>query len=461
MVESLPTNSPIIAAYLARTGRSAGLYARARAVFPGGVTHDSRYLRPHPLSVERAQGARKWDADGNEYVDYFGGHGALLLGHAHPVVVERVTQQMAKGTHYGANHELELRWGELVCELVPSAELVRFTGSGTEATLLALRLARAATGRSRILRFRGHFHGWHDHAAFGVTNHYDGSPSPGGLGELARQVILVDPNDREGLLAALDEHGAEIAAAILEPTGASYGQVPIATEFLHLLREETRKRGIVLVFDEVVTGFRAAKGGAQEAYGVLPDLTTLAKILAGGLPGGAVAGRRDLLELLDPERAEARGVEKIPHQGTFNANPLSAAAGVATLELVQTTDAVARAQAYAARLRNGLNAILAEEGIAWAVYGSFTGCHIFVNPNGLPIGPDQFDPLAFGYRELKLPRGNRTATKLRLAMCVHGVDLAPWPGGPASAAHDEADLEVTLEAFRNSLRMLREERELE
>ncbi len=455
-----PTNSPIVAAYVARTPRSAMAYERARSLFPAGVTHDSRYQLPHPLSITRASGARKWDEDGNEYVDYAGGHGALILGHAHPAVMARVAEQLSRGTHYGANHELELRWGELVKELVPSAELVRFTSSGTEATLMALRLARAATGRPKILRFRGHFHGWHDHMAFGVTGQYDGSATSGVLPELARQVVLVDPGDVEGLVATLDAEGAEIAAAILEPTGASYGQVPVTPDFVRRLREETAKRGILLIMDEVVTGFRVALGGAQQAIGVMPDLTTLAKILAGGLPGGALVGRRDLLELLDPERAAARGVEKIGHQGTYNANPVSAAAGIATLEILRDTDALQRAHAAAALLRAGMNDILAEQGVGWAVYGTSTAIHVFVNPKGLPVTPHGFDPLAFSYRDLKLPRGNRAAEKLRLAMRLHGVDLAPWPGGPVSAAHEARDIDQTLTAFRESLRMLKAEGEI-
>jgi glutamate-1-semialdehyde 2,1-aminomutase len=324
---------------------------------------------------------------------------------------------------------------------------------------MALRLARAATGRAKLLRLRGHFHGWHDHMAFGVTSHFDGTPTAGVLGALAENVVFVDPNDEAGLLATLEAEGTSIAAAILEPTGASYGQVPLRPGFVRRLREETARRGIVLVFDEVVTGFRVARGGAQEELGIRPDLTTLAKILAGGLPGGAVVGRRDLLELLDPERAAARGVEKVQHQGTYNANPLSAAAGIATLEIIRDTDAVARTHAYAARLREGLNAVL-EEGVPWAVHGAHTAIHIFVNPKGLPIGPRSFDPFALGYAELKIPRGTQSATKLLLAMRTRGVDLAPWPGGPASAAHTDDDLARTVTAFRGAIRALREEREI-
>lgn len=454
------TNSPIVAAYTAHTPASATAYAEALQRMPGGVTHDVRYMRPHPLYVQQAWAARKQDLDGHDYVDYQGGHGALILGHSHPEVTARVAEQLGRGTHYGANHAAETRWAALICEMVPSAELVRFTNSGTEATMMALRLSRAATGRPLILRFRGHFHGWHDHVAFGVVNHFDGTPTPGVLPELAENVVLVTPNDMDGLRAAMAEHGHRIAAAIIEPTGSNYGQVPVAPAFVQALRDETTARGIVLIFDEVVTGFRVARGGAQEAMGIVPDVTTLAKIVAGGLPGGAVTGRRDILELLDPERATARGVEKIGHQGTYNANPLSAAAGIATLELVRDTDALERTHAYAAQLRDGARAVLVEEGVAWGAYGTYTGLHLFVNPDGLDIDPATFDPMALGYAGLKIPRGNPVAMKLRMAMRVHGVDLSAWPGGPCSAAHDGHDLDQTLDALRASLRMLRDEREI-
>ena len=454
------TNSPIVSAFIAHTPGSAAAYEEARQHFPGGVTHDARYVRPHPLAITHAAGPRKWDVDGNEYVDYAGGHGALILGHAHPVVTAAVAEQLAKGTHYGANHALETRWAELVKSMVPSAEMLRFTNSGTEATLMALRVARAATGRTKLLRLRGHFHGWHDHMAFGVTGHFDGTPTPGILEALTDNVVLADPNDEAGLRALMAAHGSEIAAAILEPTGSTYGQVPLRDSFVHLLREETAKHGIVLVFDEVVTGFRVARGGAQEALGIRPDLTTLAKILAGGLPGGAVVGRRDLLELLDPERAAARGVEKIPHQGTYNANPLSAAAGIATLEILRDTDAIARAHAYAAELRAALNGVLDEMTVPWAVYGSNTGVHIFTNWKKLPITPSSFDPLALSYAELKVPRGTQVVTKLLLAMRTHGVDFSPWPGGPVSATHGPAERDATVAAFRAALRDLRAEGEI-
>src|SRR5215208_3618097 len=320
MPDMLTTNSPIIAAYRAATPGSAERAQRAADLFPSGITHDSRYIEPYGLYVTRAKGPRKWDVDGRCYVDYFGGHGALLLGHCHPEVMAAVHAQLERGTHFGASHELEIEWAERVKALIPTAERVRFTSSGTEATLMAVRLARAFTGKSKLIRFNYHFHGWHDHMTSGHTNHFDGTPTTGVLGE--------------------------VAAAIIEPTGANGGKLPIDPNFLHALRRLTAEHSVLLIFDEVVTGFRVSPGGAQAAYGIRPDLTTLAKILAGGLPGGAVAGRKDILDLLDFQVTKGAGKEKIAHPGTFNANPLSASAGIAALRVVAETDACERANRY-------------------------------------------------------------------------------------------------------------------
>ena len=263
---------------------------------------------------------RKWDVDGNCYVDYFGGHGALLLGHCHPKVVEAVKQQMERSTHFGASHETEIAWAEWVMKLVPSAERVRFTSSGTEATLMAVRLARAFTGKSKLIRFKHHFHGWHDHMTSGYASHFDGSPTPGVLPGVAGGLVLAEQNDAEGL-ARLLEANDDIAAAILEPTGAHGAQLPIDPKFLTALRELTRQHGVLLIFDEVVTGFRVSPGGAQAEYGIRPDLTTLAKILAGGLPGGAVAGRKDILDLLDFQVTKACGPREDHASGHVQRQP--------------------------------------------------------------------------------------------------------------------------------------------
>jgi glutamate-1-semialdehyde 2,1-aminomutase len=452
------TESRILQRYRELTPNSARLAREARQVLPSGVAHDSRYLEPYPIFVERAAGAHKWDVDGREYVDYSGGHGALLLGHNHPRVVAAVAEQLQRGTHFGACHELEIVWGRCVQRLIPSAERVRFTSSGTEATLLALRIARAATGRPKIMRLAGHFHGWHDHMAFGVSSRYDGSASPGVLDEVAKNVVLVAPGDTEAAAAALQS--GDVAAVILEPTGASWGQVPLAPHFVAELRELTAKHAALLIFDEVISGFRCAPGGAQQALGIEPDLTTLAKILAGGLPGGAVAGRADLLEWLEfPAKPSQR--EKISHHGTFNANPLSAAAGIATLEIVETTDACERANDYAARLRDALNAVLREERVPWVVYGTYSGFHFFFNSDRQELSAEEISSGKLDYRVLKARPSATLLTKLRLGMLIHGVEIFSWPGGPTSACHNDRDLQRTADALRETVRMLKDEDEIE
>ena len=371
--ESLST---IEARYRARTRRSAQLYLEACRVIPAGLTHDSRTTLPYPIYAARAAGPRKWDVDGNEYVDYFGGHGALLLGHSHPAVVEAIQRQVALGTHWGAAHELEVRWAELVHRLVPCAERVRFTASGTEASQLALRLARAYTGKQKVLRFVGHFHGWHDQVAPGAMSHFDGSVPAGIPPSLLEQSIVLPADDVAPAVEAIEKRD-DIAAVMFEPSGASWGQVPLPTGFTAALREATLRRGVLLIMDEVITGFRWSRGGAQARYGITPDLCVLAKILAGGLPGGAVAGRRDVMDQLDPAAAKAAGREKIGHQGTFNANPLCAAAAVATLQLIETTEACAQAEASAESLREGMRKVLVEEQVPWGIYGESSAFVIF------------------------------------------------------------------------------------
>jgi len=440
--------------YRGRTSGSAMLYAEAREVLPAGLTHDSRITSPYPIYVARAAGPRKWDVDGNEYVDYFGGHGALLFGHCHAPVVEAVQRQVALGTHWGASHELEVVWAGLVQRLIPSAERVRFTGSGTEASHLALRLARAYTGKSKIVRFVGHFHGWHDQVAGGGMSHFDGSAPAGIPASVAGESLLLPADDASPALEALRARD-DIAAVMLEPSGASWGQVPLPPGFLAALREATRRAGVLLIFDEVITGFRWSRGGAQARYGIVPDLSVLAKILAGGLPGGAVVGKRDVLDQIDPAAAKAAGREKIGHQGTFNANPLCAAAAVATLSLVESSDACARAEAAAQQLREGLRRVLVEEQVPWGVYGEASVFVIFPNPGNLPIDPMTFDPLQLGFKGIKGARNPELINRLRIALLARGVDIAGGPGGYLSATHGAPEVAQTLDAFRGALRALK------
>jgi len=442
--------------YRTRTPGSARLHEEARRVLPAGLTHDSRTTLPYAVYAARAAGARKWDVDGNEYVDYFGGHGALLYGHCHPPVVEAVQRQAAIGTHWGASHELEVRWAQLVQRLVPSAERVRFTASGTEASQLAMRLARAYTGKPKIVRFVGHFHGWHDQVAAGGMSNFDGSAPPGIPASIVGESILLPADNADAAADTLASRN-DIAAVLLEPSGASWGQVPLPPGFLATLREATRRHGVLLIFDEVITGFRWARGGAQQRYGIKPDLTVLAKILAGGLPGGAVVGMKDAIDQIDAAAAKAAGREKVGHQGTFNANPLCAAAAVATLSLLEKDDACARAEATAGELRDGLRRVLIEEAVPWGVYGEASCFVIFPNPGKLPIDPATFNPLKLGFKGIKGARNPELINRLRIALLTHGVDISGGPGGYVSAAHGPREVAQTCDAFRSALRALKRE----
>ncbi len=458
MAEGSTTDSKILAAYRARTPRAEALHRQALELLPSGIVHDSRRTWPYGIYGDRAAGSHKWDVDGNEYVDFYGGHGSLLLGHQHPKVIAAIQAQLGKGMHLAAANELEVEWARRIQQMIPSAERVRFTSSGTEATQLAIRLARAATGRGRIVRFQSHFHGWHDQVSFGVNDHLDGTPTVGVLAEVADNTSLIAPNDVAAVERVLATR-KDVAAVMIEPVGSSSGMIPASPEVLNALRELTNKHGALLIFDEVVTGFRVHPGGAQALFGVTPDITTLAKILAGGLPGGAVGGRKDILDWLDFEASAAAKHERVGHQGTHNAHPLSAAAGIATLDIIRETDACSRASATAATLRAGLNEILEDEGVPWAIYGEHSFFHLHSNPAGESIRPTTFDARTLTLEKLK-GKDERVLAKLRLAMLVNGVDLKGFRGGILSAAHTQADIDFTLAAWRKSLRALKAEENL-
>lgn len=453
------SNSAILATYRERTTKSAARYAEAKSVLPSGIVHDARYMSPHPVYIDRGRAARKWDIDGNEYVDYYGGHGSLLLGHCHPAVVTAVQNQIEKGTQLAGCSELEIEWARLVQAMIPSAERVRFTSSGTEATHMAFRLVRAATGKTKIVRFRSHFHGWHDHVAFGVNDHMDGSPTVGVVPSVASSVILVDPNDTAHV-GRLLETDRDIAAVMLEPVGASSGAIPVPRKVLEELRELTRRHGVLLIFDEVVSAFRVSPGGVQALYGVVPDLTTMAKIISGGLPGGAVGGRKDILDWIDHDASKKNGRERINHQGTNNANLVCAAAGIATLNIIRTSDVCVRASDIAARLRRGMNEVLDDEGVPWSIYGEHSFFHIFTNPAGADIKATAFDAEKVPAGWLKSDKREGLLNKLRIAMMMNGVDLKSWRGGMVSAVHSDDDIEQTLSAWRASVRALKSEGEI-
>jgi glutamate-1-semialdehyde 2,1-aminomutase len=361
-------------------------------------------------------------------------------------VVDAVSRQIHRGTHFGACHELEVSWAELVCRLVPSAERVRFTASGTEATLLALRVARAFTGRRKILKFAMHFHGWHDEAmAHGYPVESSGF-NAGAVGE----VIQADATSPDRVLTLVEK--GDLAGVILEPGGGSAGGVPCSREFLKALREATRQHGTLLIFDEVISGFRQTPGGVQEQLGILPDVTTLAKILCGGLPGGAVAGREDVMGVFGPGRRCKHGWARIPHTGTFNANPLSAAAGTAMLWHIADGTAQEKARTAAERLADRVNQAAEANGVDVFLYTNGTSIYhllIGVRAAGVPLGPS---PTA---NRLFHAHPDRYAT-LRRALLLEGVDTHLVHGW-VSAVHDDEVIEATVQAFDRAFQRLRGE----
>jgi glutamate-1-semialdehyde 2,1-aminomutase len=303
------------------------LFERAGKLIPGGVNSPVRAFEPYPFFTASAKGSRLTDVDGREYIDYCLGYGPLILGHANAEVIGAVREQLGRGTLYGTPSEQEVEFAELICKVVPSAEMVRLVSTGTEATMSAIRLARGFTGRKKIIKFEGCYHGAHDavlvKAGSGATT-FGMSDSLGVPEETAKNTVVVPFNDVDSFEATVKRERQELAAVIVEPVIGNIGVVLPEEGFLETLREITEEYGVVLVFDEVITGFRLALGGAQEFYGVKPDLTTLGKILGGGFPMAAYAGREDIMRMIAPSG-------KVYQAGTFSGNPISVAAGLATL----------------------------------------------------------------------------------------------------------------------------------
>lgn len=445
-------------AFLARRPNSVVHYQRALRVLAGGVGHDLRHFDPVPLYIARAKGGRKWDVDGNEYIDFLLGNGAMLLGHADPEICDAVCRAVHDGTHFGNDHPLHLEWAEWVCRLVPSCEKVRFVNSGTEATHLALRLARAFTRRGKILRFEGHFHGWHDEVVHGFQPPFDADGSRGTAPHARDNLVMIPDGDLNLLEHTLRQH-PDIAAAILEPSGASWGRVPLTTGFLRGLRELTQRFGVVLIFDEVVSGFRFSPGGVQQLAGVTPDLTCLAKILAGGMPGGAVAGRAAIMDLFT-QTGDLRHDrhERVAHQGTFNAAPPAAAAGVVALKRIASGGPIREADRLAESLRIAWDQVLERHGIAGYVYGESSTFHVYfeTDPRRL-VGKKS-------RRELHTAEAGRLKgmpgtliNQYQRHLRYRGVDIMSSTGGVLSSAHTEEDIATATTVFEETVVALRQD----
>ena len=438
--------------YGERGPRSRELFEQAKRNTAGGVGHDLRFSFPFPRYIDHAVGSRMWDADGNAYIDYGMGNAACLLGHSPPEVLDAVREVIGNGLHFGMDHPVQVEWAGLIQQLIPSAERVRFVNSGTEGSMLALRVARAFTRRTKVLRFEGHFSGWHDYVGKGAMPPFDKSISAG-IPPATLDTIVVIPADLD-LVEETFRGDPDIAAVMLEPSGASWGRVPLSPEFNRELRRLTADHGVLLIYDEVITGFRYSPGGYQELVGITPDMSVLGKIMAGGLPGGALVGRADIMSLFDftgDPRHDRH--ERIQHLGTFNANPLSAAAGIATLKQVATGRPQARADRMAALLREGMEEILERERVAGYAYGDSSGFHVYLEAHPGSSATDRAAVRTTDATRLKGIPG-RVITAFQKNFQIRGVEVLSFMAGVTSAAHSEEDIGETLNVFQDTIRTL-------
>jgi glutamate-1-semialdehyde 2,1-aminomutase len=419
--------------------RSDNLFAEAQRYLPGGVDSPVRAFRAvggDPIFIQRGQGSRIFDEDGNEFIDYVCSWGPLILGHAHPQVVEALKKAAERGTSFGAPTELETTLAKMVYQAVPSIEMVRFVSSGTEATMSALRVARAFTGRDKIVKFEGCYHGHSDgllaKAGSGATTL--GIPDSPGVPEgYARNTLLAPYNNLEAARGLFEQH-ADIAAVILEPAAANMGVIPPQPGFLEGLRDLTEAAGALLVFDEVITGFRVGYGGAQQLYGVIPDLTCLGKIIGGGLPVGAYGGRADIMSMVAP-------AGPVYQAGTLSGNPLAMTAGIETLNVLRQPDAYAQLDQRASRLESGIADAAAEAGVTLQISRIGSALTAFFAEKA-PIDYESAklsDTEAFGEFFRRLVDG--------------GVYWPPsqFEAAFVSLAHTDEDIEATIEAMGKAL----------
>ncbi len=420
---------------------SARLFAAAQRVIPGGVNSPVRAFRGvggQPFFVAYARGARITDVDGHEYLDFLGSWGPLILGHAAPAVVEAITEAAQRGTSYGAPTAAEVEMAEAITAAYPSMEMVRLVSSGTEAAMSAIRLARGATGRDVLLKFDGCYHGHADSLLVraGSGGATFGIPDSGGVpAALAQLTVTVPFNDLDAVRDVFRRRGDEICGVIVEPVAGNMGVVPPRAGFLEGLREVCSAHGALLVFDEVITGFRVAYGGAQARYGVRPDLTCLGKIIGGGLPVGAYGGRRDLMTRVAP-------LGPVYQAGTLSGNPLAVAAGLATLRALREGDPYARLEVLGARLEQGLRAAAEKSGVALTV--NRVGSMLTAFFTGAPVTD---------YASARRADTARYA-KYFHAMLARGVFLAAsqFEAAFVSLAHTDADLDTAARAAAEALR---------
>ncbi len=423
--------------------KSSTLFRKARTIIPGGVNSPVRagkVVGMDPPFITRARGCRIWDADDNEYVDYVGSWGPMILGHAHPEILDALRVRLESGTSFGAPTELEIHLAETIVEMVPSIEMVRMVNSGTEATMSAIRLARAVTGRDKLVKFDGCYHGHADSllvsAGSGVATL--GIPgSPGVPADLAEKTLSLPYNDPGAVRDAFERYGPDIAALIVEPVAGNMGVVAPEPGFLERLREVTAEYGSLLIFDEVMTGFRVAPGGAQERFGIMPDLTCLGKVIGGGMPVGAYGGKRTIMERVAPEG-------DVYQAGTLSGNPLAMAAGLTTLRILKEGSVYEELERLSSILFDGLKNAAREAGVEIAVnrIGSMGSIFFTAEPVKDFVTAKASDQEMF--------------KKYYPAMLEMGIYLAPSPFEAlfVSSAHDREVIDRTVECARKALESL-------
>lgn len=414
--------------FIPRTPKSRSMYERSKKVQPAGVSYSNRYFSPYPFFVKKAKGAKLVDLDDNVYTDYWCTHFAMILGHSHPFVLEAIKRQTENGWHFGFVHELEVLHAEKICEHVPSAELVRYTSSGSEANLFAIRLARTFTQRDKIVKFEGCWHGAYDPLHIAVKPPFDKLPS-GGITKSSQEDTVVAPyNDLQGFLDRV--RNDKIACVILEPVIGAGGMIPAHADFLNGLREYCDQNGVLLIFDEIITGFRLGLGGAQTKFGVLPDLTVLGKIIGGGLPIGAVCGKREIMERMDHIRYT--GTDYSYHGGTFAGNALSLAAGLATIDSLEDATIYDRLHKLGERVRGALNSLF--ENIEYPATATGIDSLLAIHMNRNPIDSCPKDS------NIERSRG-LFRWMLENGIVMLGPDLLR---GSISYAHTDDDVELLI-----------------
>jgi glutamate-1-semialdehyde 2,1-aminomutase len=432
--------------YRQKTQLSKDLFERSKRVMPGGISHNVHYFPPYPFFIKGAKGSKIRDVDGNEYIDLWMGHYTHILGHHPEIIAKAIEKQSTEGFHWGIVFEKQVEWAELIQELIPCAEMVRFCCSGTEATMYAARLARGYTGKNIILKMAGGWHGASSDLSVGIKMPYEREESLGLFPELQRYTKAIPYNDIPGSLEAIHQNRKDLAGIILEPVIGEGGFVPAAMDYLKMLRSETEKCGALLIFDEVITGFRMSLGGAQERFGILPDLTTLGKIMGGGFPAGALAGKREILEATSPEKKGKKWEKILIGGGTFSSHPFTVAAGLAMLHHLKDykEEVYPFLETKGEEVRKGLREVFDNEGANAIVtgIGSLFQIH-FPFQKGVALNSPQSIN--------QLSDTEKREVEFRIRMLTKGVHVMHGGGG-LSIAHTDKDIETIIRAAREAAR---------